>query len=100
MSCTMVYTFSPGNIAEDWLRCKEAHTAARDQWSLCQSFDPEAAAPFFQHLAEMAGAFKAMHGIEFDPKTPIVVPEPHETAEEARDFNIAVEAHSSEMREM
>jgi hypothetical protein len=65
MSCTMVYTSSPGSIAEDWLRCKEAHTGAKDLLSLCQHFDPDAAAPFFQHLAEMAGAFKAMHGIEF-----------------------------------
>jgi hypothetical protein len=94
-----MYTFSPENIAEDWLRCKEAHTAAKEQWAICQHFDREAAAPFFQHLAEMAGAFKVVHGIEFDPKTPIVVPERYEAAEEARDFDFSVEAHNSEMRE-
>ncbi len=93
-----MYAFSPSTISQDWQLCYEAHAAARDQWALCSAFDPELARPFFDHLHLMATAFKSVHGREFDPKTPIVVAEPYETAEEARDFDFSVEAHHSEMR--
>ena len=94
----MPYTFSPKTISEDWQRCYEAHTAAKEQWALFGTFCPEACGPFFQHLSELKSVFKSVHGIEFDPKKPIVVADPYETAEEARDFDFSVEAHNSEIK--
>jgi hypothetical protein len=88
----MSYTFSSHRLAQDWQACKEAHTAAKEMAALQSLLSPGSASPFFQYLSEMANAFKAVHGITFDPNTPI---ERYEAAEEARDFDIATEARNA-----
>lgn len=66
-----MHTFSKNHIAEDWRTCKRAHTDATEMWELQGKWAPETVQPWLDHLAEMARAFKSVHGIEFDPRKPI-----------------------------
>jgi hypothetical protein len=87
-----MYTFSPQNLARDWQACKEAHTAAKEMAQLQSMLCPDCAAPYIEHLTSMARAFESVHGVKFDPSTPI---ERYEATEEARDFDAAVDARNS-----
>lgn len=91
---------APKTLAADWQDCKEAHTAAREQYELEKAWCglmAGAAQPWLDALAEKAWLFKSRHGIEFDPSKPIA--EPYETFEEARDFDASVDARTSHMHE-
>jgi hypothetical protein len=70
-----MHVFSKQRIAEDWQACKEAHTAAKEQVELARGWMPSAAHPWLRHLADLAGTFEAVHGIEFDPNVPPKVSE-------------------------
>jgi hypothetical protein len=87
-------------LAADWQDCKEAHTAAREQYELERAWGglmAGAAQPWLDALAEKAWLFKSTHGFEFDPSKPIT--EPYEAAKEARDFDASVDARTSHMQE-
>src|SRR5262249_38979477 len=63
------------SIGEDWKACKVAYDDAVFFTGVSKGWADELTQGWRDHLAELAFAFKAKHGIEFDPKKPITVKE-------------------------
>lgn len=81
----------------DWQRTKDAHVAAMQMWDAQGKWRRDTALPWFDAFFELAAEFKAKHGVVFDPTKPVVAP--YEYAEEARDFDVSVQARTSHMHE-
>ncbi len=85
-------------MQEDWSLCKTAYDDAVFYTGVSKGWAEASTQGWRDRLAELATEFKAMYGVEFDPKKPIVLVQ-YETAEEARDFDASVDARTSHMRE-